>query len=164
MFQYILRARPLLGRRDPGVDLSLAVFGMLNHVEAPKTEILGSTTIPGTSEPVPLYTLKQDRIKFGAELQFAPHHLMSLGARFDRVMPDGGNADVAYNAISPRFILHTNWLSREYIILNYTRYFGMGRDVRPSPPYTQPSPPPEPYASITTPDPNLISLAALVAF
>ena len=37
-------------------------------------------------------------------------------------MPDGQNADVAYTAVSPRFILHTNWLSREYVILNYTHY------------------------------------------
>jgi len=164
LFQYILRGRQLIGKRDPGVDLSLAVFGMFNHVVAPKTEVMGSTVIPGTAELVPPYTLKQDRIKFGGELQFAPMHVLSIGTRFDRVMPDGGNADVAYNAISPRVILHTNWLAREYIVVNYTRYFGMGKDVRPSPPYEQPSPPPEPYASITKPDPNLISLAAILSF
>jgi hypothetical protein len=164
LFQYILRARPLLGKRDPGVDLTLAVFGMMNHIEATKTEIMGQVTLPNSSEFVPPYAFKQDRIKVGAELQFAPMHTVSLGARYDQVMPDGGNKDVAYSAISPRFILHTNWLSREYVILNYTRYFNMGKDVRPSPPYRAPVVPAEPYRSLTKPDPNLVSLTAMLAF
>jgi hypothetical protein len=112
---------------------------------------------------VPRYHLIQDRYKFGAELQFAPINTISLGLRGDRVMPDGQNADVAYTAISPRFILHTNWLSREYVIVNYTKYF-FGPGVRPSPPYSQPSPPPEPFASLTKPDDHLLSLSAMLAF
>ncbi len=163
LLQYIIRLAPLLGRREPGADVALAVYGMLNHVEAPKTELNGQLFLPGTSQPVPAYTLKQDRFKLGGELQVSPLHHVSVGARFDRVMPDGGNADVAYSALSPRVVLHTNWLSREYIVLNYTHFF-LGKGVRPSAPYDQPSPPEEPYRSLTTPDPNLISLTAMLAF
>jgi hypothetical protein len=90
--------------------------------------------------------------------------------RGDRVMPDGQNADVAYSAISPRFILHTNWLAREYVVLNYTRYF-LGPNVRPSPPYSQlynssgqPLPLEAPLSTVTKPDENLISLTAMLAF
>jgi hypothetical protein len=161
--QHILRVRPLLGKTDRGMDLALAVFGMLTHIEAPKSELMGRLFLPGTSEPVPRYDLIQDRYKFGAELQFAPVNTISVGVRGDRVMPDGQNADVAYTAISPRFILHTNWLSREYVIVNYTKYF-FGPNVRPSPPYSQPSPPPEPFASLTKPDDHLLSLSAMLAF
>jgi hypothetical protein len=161
--QYILRARPLFGKTDQGVDVTLAVFGMLTHIEATKSELMGRLFLPGTSQPVPTYELKQDRYKFGGELQFSPINTISLGARFDRVMPDGQNADVAYSAISPRFILHTNWLSREYVIVNYTKYF-FGPSVRPSPPYSQPSPPPEPFASLVKPDDHLLSLSAMLAF
>jgi hypothetical protein len=145
------------------MDLALAVFGMLTHVEATKTELMGRLFLPGSTQPVPPYELKQDRYKFGGELQFSPIHTVSVGARFDRVMPDGQNDKVAYSAISPRFILHTNWLAREYVIVNYTKYF-FGPDVRPSPPYSQPSPPPEPFASLTTPDDQLLSLSAVLAF
>src|SRR6185436_8679372 len=88
-----------------GRDLTLAVYGMFNHVTAP--------TIGGG---------KQDKLKFGAEAQYAFWRYLSAGVRFDRVMPDGGNADVGYTAISPRMILHTSWVSREYIMLSYTRY------------------------------------------
>lgn len=161
--QYILRARPLLGKTDQGVDLSLALFGMLTHVEATKTELMGKLFLPNSTEPVPPYALKQDRYKFGGELQFTPVHTVSLGARFDRVMPDGQNEKLAYSAISPRFILHTNWLSREYVILNYTKFF-YGTDVRPSAPFSQPNPLPEPYASLTKPDDQLVSLSAMLAF
>ena len=78
-------------------------------------------------------------------------------------MPDGGNKDIAYSAISPRIVLHSKWIGREYVILNYTRYM-LGKGVRPSAPYSQPSPPDEPLASVTKPDENLLSLTAMVAF
>lgn len=155
LFQYILRAAPLFGRKEPGPDAALGVFGMFNHVEAKKRDLNGME--------VPEYELKQDKIKFGAELQVAPIEPLSLGLRFDRVMPDGGNQDIAYSALSPRVVLHSKWIGREYVILNYTRYF-MGSGVRPSAPYSQPSPPDEPLASVTKADENLISLTAMVAF
>lgn len=156
LFQYILRAAPLLGRKEPGPDVSLGVFGMYNHVDAWKQDLNGMT--------VPAYAFKQDKLKLGAELQVAPIEQLSIGCRFDTVMPDGGNKEVAYSAISPRIVLHSKWIGREYVILNYTRFVGVGSEVRPSAPYSQPNPPPQPLASITKPDENLISLTAMVAF
>ena len=42
-------------------------------------------------------------------------------------MPNARTARVAYSAISPAVIFHTNWLSREYVIVSYTRYiYGSG--------------------------------------
>ncbi|HVY29987.1 MAG TPA: hypothetical protein VHB79_25695 [Polyangiaceae bacterium] len=155
LFQYILRAAPLMGRKEPGPDVALGVFGMFNHVDTKKHDLNG--------KEVPAYDYRQDKLKFGAELQVAPIEPLSLGVRFDRVMPDGGKADVAYSAISPRIVLHSKWIGREYVILNYTRYF-LGKSVRPSAPYSQPTPADEPLASVTKPDENLISLTAMVAF
>jgi hypothetical protein len=154
-FQYILRAAPLLGRKDAGPDVVLGVFGMLNHVDTTKHELNGL--------PKPAYAFKQDKLKLGAELQVAPIEPLSIGLRFDSVMPDGGKKDVAYSAISPRIVLHSKWIGREYVILNYTRYF-LGKDVHPSAPYSQPNPPEQPLASVTKPDENLLSLTAMVAF
>jgi hypothetical protein len=156
LFQYLLRAAPLFGRTQPGPDLALAVFGMLNHVTAPKSELNGTVVAEE-------YTLEQDKLKFGGELQFAPIELLSLGLRFDQVMPDGGNADVAYSALSPRIVMHSKWIGREYVILNYTK-FTTGSGVRPSRPYTQPDPPELPYPTVLKPDQHLVSLTALVAF
>jgi hypothetical protein len=154
--QYIFRLGPVLGKKRSDIDLSFAAFGMYNHIVAPKT-INGDV-------PVPKFTLKQDRVKFGGELQFGPVRWLSLGLRGDRVMPDGGNADVAYSALSPRVILHSNWLSREYIILNYTRYFFGNPNYQPSPPYKQPKPPAAPYDQIVHADENVLSLTAMMSF
>jgi hypothetical protein len=156
LFQYILRAAPLFGRKEPGPDVALGVFGMYNHVDTTKQDLNGTT--------VPPYAFKQDKMKLGAELQVAPIEPLSIGLRFDSVMPDGGNKDVAYSAISPRIVLHSKWIGREYVILNYTRFVGVGNAVRPSAPYSQPNPPQQPWPSITKPDENLISLTAMVAF
>jgi hypothetical protein len=156
LFQYIFRLAPLVGKKRNELDLSLAVFGMFNHISAPKT-LLGDQVVPE-------YTFEQDRIKFGGELQWGPLRWLSVGVRGDRVMPDGGNADVAYSAISPRVILHSNWLSREYIVLNYSRYFFGNPNYQPSPPYRQPKPPAPPYNNIVHADENVLSLTAMIAF
>jgi hypothetical protein len=156
LFQYIFRLAPVLGKKREDLDLSLAAFGMFNHIVAPKT-ILGNTVVEQ-------YTLKQDRLKFGGELMYGPFRFLSIGARFDRVMPDGSKTDVAYSAISPRLVLHSNWLSREYIVLNYTRYFFGSDTYQPSPPYRQPTPPAPPYNAIGHADENVLSLTAMISF
>jgi hypothetical protein len=153
-FQYLLRARALLGETEPGVDASLAVFGMYNHVKATK-----HLETPGFQA----FNFKQDRIKFGGELQVSPLDFLAVGLRFDEVMPDGGNADIAYSALSPRLVLHSKWISREYVILNYTRFF-LGDQATPSLPYRQPRPIEPPYSQLTKADENLVSLTAMVAF
>jgi len=156
LFQYIFRLAPIVGKKRADLDLSLAAFGMYNHIVAPK-RLLGD-------QVVPKYTLEQDRIKFGGELMYGPLRWLSAGVRFDRVMPDGGKAEVAYSALSPRVVLHSNWLSREYIVLNYTRYFFGNDNYQPSPPYKQPKPPAPPYDNIVHADENVLSLTAMIAF
>ena len=141
--QYLIRLRPLLGLQPEGPDLSLAVFGMLNHVDGPTVTI--------------------DKIKAGGELQIAPFRNFSIGARFDRVMPDGDNPDPMYSAISPRIIVHTNWLSREYIMFSYTRYM-LGDTAYPSEREETPIPFSPYYPPLTKADPNLFVLSAQVGF
>jgi hypothetical protein len=143
LFQYMVRLAPLLELPATGRDLTLALYGMFNHVT--------SASIGGG---------KQDKIKFGAEAQYAFWRYLSAGVRFDRVMPDGGNADVAYTAISPRVVLHTSWISREYILLSYTRYF-LGSSYGA---FMDPPPPPGVMNPIYQYDKNLLVLSAQIAF
>ncbi len=134
MGQYMLHLAPLMGREElAGPDVVLALFGMYNHVASN-----------------PLKSL--DKMKFGGEIQVAPIRYVSIGARFDRVMPDGNRSEVAYSAFSPRVIVHTNFLSREYVMINYTRYF-LGSQVTPSAPY-----------DLVEPDPDLFTLSAQISF
>jgi hypothetical protein len=110
-FQYLLRLAPLLQLPATGRDVSLAVFGMYNHVSS--WALAGATN---TEQG------KQDKLKIGAELQVAPWRYVSGGVRFDHVRPDGPNADVVYSAISPRVAFRSAWFAREYILLSYTNY------------------------------------------
>ncbi len=132
--QYLIHFAPLVGGITRGPDAALALYGMLNHVKAP--------------------TFKTDKIKLGAELQVSPIRYISLGGRFDRVLPDGSNnTSVGYSAVSPRVIVHTNFLSREYVVIDYTRFF-LGANARAS----------APYNAYPSPDPNLFSITAVMSF
>jgi hypothetical protein len=133
LFQYLFKLGPALGWKPDGPDLRFAVFGMYNSIE---TDFL-----------------EQNRLKFGAEVSAKLLKYLSGGVRFDQVRPDGNSAAAAYTTITPRLILHSTWVNREYIILSYTRYF-LGDATRPS----------EPYDRFTEADPNLFVLSAAVSF
>ncbi len=145
LFQSLVRLAPLLGKPRGGPDLALGIFGMYNHIDSP--------------------SLKQDRLKFGADLDVMPLSFMAAGVRFDRVMPNAGDTTVAYSAISPRLIFHTNWLSREYIIVDYTRYI-YGSAVTSASYTAQVTSllPPPAAALMARPDPNLIVVSAVISF
>lgn len=142
LFQYIVRLAPLLGHGRTGPDVALGVFAMYNHVQA-----------PNSAGP-----LKQDRLKFGADLDVTPVRFAAIGFRFDRVLPDGPTTDFAYTAISPRLIFHTNWLSREYVIIDYTRYI-YGPSTVASAPYNVAV-----GGRIPRPDPNLVVVSSAISF
>lgn len=145
LFQYMGRLASIMDLPATGRDLTFAIFGMYNHVAAPL-----------------LASKKQDKFKAGGEVQFAALRNLSVGLRFDRVMPNGGRAEVAYSAISPRLVFHSTWLSREYLLLSYTRYFlgsAVPNIVSPYYPFDNPSP-----ENTYAPDENLLVLSALIAF
>jgi hypothetical protein len=150
LFQYIFRLAPALGW-PAGRDLAVALFGMFNHVKFPYQ--MTSTDPPGTE-------ISQDRFKYGAEAQASINRFFSAGFRFDRVQPDGTNTSVAYTALSPRVIVHTNWLSKEYFILNYTHYT-LGDQVVTGATYLTSSP--GAYQPLR-PDRNMIVLSAVISF
>jgi hypothetical protein len=153
LFQHVLRLNPLLGKTTPERDVALAVYGMYHHINV-ETHDPTATTL--------LSTHTQDRLKIGGELQFFPWRFLAVGARIDRVMPDGPNNRLAFSAVSPRAIIHTNWLSREYIVVNYTRYF-IGEDVALAQPFVTALPNDMPRRRFL-PDRNLLVISALISF
>jgi hypothetical protein len=146
LFQYIAHAASLFGYPPNGRDVALALYGMINHIEY--TDMSSGQMV------------KQDRFKYGAELQAAPFRYMWLGARFDRVQGDGSNAAFTYTAISPRVIIHSNWLSREYFIIDYSHYM-VGSRIQPSPTYNASD---LMFPTSTKPDTDLFMLSAVLSF
>jgi hypothetical protein len=84
------------------------------------------------------------------------------------VLPDGPHTAAAFSAVSGRLIFHTSWLSREYIVVDYTRYF-YGSEVAASTSYSTQAPTSMVTMQTTTmktpaPDPNLVVVSALLSF
>jgi hypothetical protein len=142
--QYVLKLSEIMGLGTQGPDVALAIYGMYNHVKFFQTTPAGKE-------------ITIDKYKFGAEAEVTPIRFLSVGLRFDRAAPDGHNADLTYSALSPRLVFHTTWLSREYVILDYTHYF-LGSGVKPFVYY------PYDLLNYSQSDPDMITLTAVVAF
>jgi hypothetical protein len=143
--QYIFRLAPLFGYAPGGRDLALAVYGMFNRVDSPPA----SATDP---------YIREKKLKFGSELALSAWRYLTFSVRYDRVAPVlGERSDISetYSAISPRLIIKSNWKSKEYIIVNYTRFF-LGPQSYPGSPYSDPE--------FTKADPHLFMMAAIMSF
>lgn len=147
--QYMIRFGPFFNAEKK--DLVWSVFGMLNSVSTPTG-------------------FEDTKMKFGTELQVAPFKHFSFGLRYDFVDPgsvvrnqvpaegevldyDAGSGDAAYQVISPRLVVQSEFLSREYIIVSYSRYL-LGDETRPS----------APFFHLEEPDPDLFAITAVVSF
>jgi len=108
--------------------------------------------------------INDHRLKVGAEVEVAAHKYFNFGVRYDRVQMNltdrstserilsPGGTD-SFSALSPRLLIHTNWKSKEYVIVDYTHYF-LG-------PRTYPG---SPYSTVLKADPNMLSITALLSF
>jgi hypothetical protein len=220
LFQYQIKASSFFGRNlgmpDEGLtrgkhDIALAIFGMYNRVSYTKCT---ANSIVNAASPIPRpnlnvlqpsqavlpidncsshTTMAYDKLKVGADLNLMLSRNIAIGTRFDRVMPTGwGSSGDSYSAISPRLFFRTGWISREYIMVGYTRYlyasddglraYGLGTGTTPYkymdadknvgnyPTYSSPYP----FGGFASdyltqidrrkPDPNLFTMTAVVAF
>ena len=146
LWQYILRLAPLLGESLPVHDVSLAIYGMFNHVHSDEYKYKTPGMLPDPA-------INNDRLKFGAEIEVALIKYLNLGFRYDRVIPNLKDDADAYSAFSPRAIIKSNWKSKEYIIVDYT-HFMLGPLVYPS----------SPYSSYTIIDKDMFMVSAVMSF
>lgn len=142
LFQYLFRLSTVWDRPFGARDASVAVYGMGNHAVSP-AEGQGAF-----AQDIDVY-----KLKFGAELQVALLRFMSAGVRFDRVIPNLDDQDSAFTALSPRLLFYSRLKSKEYILVNYTRFF-LGSEAYPS----------SPYSDLTKADPHMLMLAAVMSF
>jgi hypothetical protein len=143
LWQYLLHLAPLLGEAMPMHDITMSFYGMYNHVRSPITK-------PSDANQ---HDINLDKLKFGAEIELALLKFMALGFRYDRVQPDLTDKSTLYSALSPRLIFHSNWRSKEYIIVDYT-HFLLGPKAYPGSPYT----------TYTKSDPDMIVVTAIMSF
>ncbi len=131
LFQYDLSvgalARLPTRFRGNGPDLKLSVFGMFNNV---------------TSE-----NNSHQKFKWGADALYQPFSVAGIGLRYDLVQPDLSDRDQSFAILSPKLVFMTQYISKEEVTLQYSRYF-LGSKAYPS----------YPYADIDEADPNVFMI------
>ncbi|MBN2196352.1 MAG: hypothetical protein JW751_26295 [Polyangiaceae bacterium] len=87
---------------------------------------------------------KQVKVKFGTDLYGSLFSAMAVGLRFDHLKPNNHLPNQAFSIISPRIEFRSRWVTREKIVLQYSRYMyakrecDVGRAFNPYAPLSSP--------------------------
>lgn len=95
-------------------DVELSVFGMFNRVNSDNNS--------------------HDKFKWGADVVYTPLSFLGIGARYDLVQPDLRDNQQSFAIVSPKILINTQWVSKEQVTFQYSRYFAASR-VYPAFPY-----------------------------
>jgi hypothetical protein len=101
--QRILKGKEFWGE---GMDLKIKLYGMINKVDSDDPDADGLL-----------------KIKYGADLIFSALKWFGLATRYDRVQPNNRIPEQSFSVFSPRLFFRTNWITREEISVQYSRYF-----------------------------------------
>ncbi|HEX2871066.1 MAG TPA: hypothetical protein VHP33_07420 [Polyangiaceae bacterium] len=96
-----------------GSDLKVALYGMLNKVTSDYQPT--DKTIWGPTDG----NLK---LKFGADLQYHATPSLTAAIRFDRLQPNSEVPEQSFAVLSPRLVFTSNWVTREQLTFQYSRY------------------------------------------
>ena len=96
-----------------GSDLKLVLYGMLNKVKSDYRPL--DKTIWGPTDG----NLK---LKYGADLQYHATPSLTAALRADRVQPNSEIPEQSFAVISPRLVFTSNWVTREQLTFQYSRY------------------------------------------
>jgi hypothetical protein len=72
-----------------------------------------------------------DKFKWGAEATYTPLSFLGVSLRYDNVSPDMDDNTLSFQALSPKLIFRSEFVTHEQIIIQYTRYF-YGDNVAPA--------------------------------
>ena len=103
-------------------------------------DVFGTATLDGSLFGMFSAVTSQDdpgadgmkRLKFGADLEFAPLEWFAVGFRGDRLMPNSKISEQNYTVLSPRIVFRSEFGSHEEISLIYHRYIYAQRECQTS--------------------------------
>jgi hypothetical protein len=109
-----------------GSDFKVVLYGMANKVKSDY-----KPTDPTVWGP-------QDgnlKIKYGTDLQWHATPSVTLAARLDRLQPNADVPEQSFSILSPRIVFTSNWVTREQLTFQYSRYLYNQRECvnAPSP-------------------------------
>jgi hypothetical protein len=96
-----------------GSDLKVVLYGMLNKVHSDYKPI--DKTVWGPTDG----NLK---LKYGADIQYHATPNITAAIRADRLQPNSEIPEQSFAILSPRIVLTSNWVTREQLTFQYSRY------------------------------------------
>ena len=130
LFQYDFSVANLLqGLRDgttywgEGTDFHALFYAMYNTVSSDynaANDARATETGPD-GLAVDKYS-EHTKLKFGTDLQFNAFPIGGLAVRFDRLQPNDNLPEQSFSILSPRLFIRSQWITRELIIVQYSRY------------------------------------------
>jgi hypothetical protein len=96
-----------------GSDLKVAIYGMLNKVKSDYRPV--DPTIWGPTDG----NLK---VKYGADIQYHATPSLTAALRVDRLQPNSEVPEQSFSILSPRLVFTSNWVTREQLTFQYSRY------------------------------------------
>jgi hypothetical protein len=153
LFQWTLRSYELFQYSFRRPNLSLDVYGLYSHaVSPPKQQVVDLSGVGG-----PVYSgtigINDNKLKYGAMLEFAAASHWSLNGRFDRVQPTSSDPEQSYTALTLQAVLRSDWRSGREIIVGYTHFF-LGAHDYPDSPYS---------SSFKQADPDMFLISAIMS-
>ena len=107
-----------------GSDLKVVLYGMLNKVKSDYKPI--DKTVWGPTDG----NLK---LKYGADLQYHATPNITGAVRYDRLQPNSEVPEQSFAILSPRIVLTSNWVTREQLTFQYSRYIYNQRECENAP-------------------------------
>jgi hypothetical protein len=105
-----------------GADFKVVLYGMLNKVRSDYRPT--DPTLWGPTDG----NLK---LKYGTDLQYHATPSVTAALRFDRLQPNSEVPEQSFAILSPRLVFSSNWVSREQLTFQYSRYFYNQRECAP---------------------------------
>jgi hypothetical protein len=113
-----------------GSDFKVVLYGMLNKV---------SSDYRPTDKTVWGPTDGNLKLKYGADLQYHATPSVTAAVRFDRLQPNSEIPEQSFAILSPRIELQSNWVTRERITFQYSRYLYNQRECANAPSPAEPA-------------------------
>ncbi|HXK19981.1 MAG TPA: hypothetical protein VNG33_19355 [Polyangiaceae bacterium] len=109
-----------------GSDLKIVLYGMLNKVHSDYKPTEDLKTVWGPTDG----NLK---LKYGTDIQYHATPNITAAVRFDRLQPNSSIPEQSFAILSPRVVFSSNWVTREQLTLQYSRYIYNQRECGNAP-------------------------------
>jgi hypothetical protein len=106
-----------------GSDLKLVLYGMVNFVQSDYRPV--DPTVWGPTDG-------NMKLKYGADIQWHVTPSVTAAMRADRLQPNSEIPEQSFSILSPRVVFSSNWVSREALTFQYSRYIYNQRECAPN--------------------------------